>query len=76
MELDFIYLGKLTENGYTKSFNGLLRDECVNLNWFRSLDDACTKIEAWRVNYNEFRPNQSLSRMSLSESIIGIGANC
>jgi putative transposase len=43
-----------------ESFNGRLRDECLNTNWFLSLDDAGRKIEAWRQHYSESRPHTSL----------------
>jgi putative transposase len=46
--LDFSRRGKPTDNAYEESFNGSLRDECVNVNWFLSLEDARSKIEAWR----------------------------
>jgi putative transposase len=36
------------------------RDECLNTNWFLSLEDARDKIEAWRMDYNEYRPHSSL----------------
>jgi putative transposase len=52
--------GKPTDNGLIESFNGRLRDECLNINWFLSLDDARRKIEAWREHYNETRPHTSL----------------
>lgn len=58
--LDFSRPGKPTDNAHIESFNGSLRDECLNLNWFLSVEDAQEKIEAWRVDYNEFRPHQSL----------------
>lgn len=59
--LDFSRPGKPTDNPFIESFNGSFRDECLNLNWFLSLDDAREKIEAWRVDYNEYRPHQSLN---------------
>ena len=59
--LDFSRLGEPTDNPFIESFNGSFRDECLNLNWFLSLDDAREKIETWRVDYNEYRPHQSLS---------------
>lgn len=62
--LDFSRPGKPTDNPFIESFNGSFRDECLNLNWFLSLDDAQEKIEAWRVDYNEFRPHQSLGDMT------------
>jgi putative transposase len=58
--LDFSGPGKPTDNALVESFNGRLRDECLNTNWFLSLDDARRKIEAWREHYNESRPHTSL----------------
>ena len=40
-------------NAFIESFNGKFRDECLNENWFVDLADARTKIEAWRIDYNE-----------------------
>jgi putative transposase len=59
--LDFSRPGKPADNPFIESFNGSFRDEYMNLNWFLSLDDAQKKIEAWRVDYNEYRPHQSLN---------------
>ena len=56
----YIAPGSPWEHGYIESFNGKLRDECLNTNWFLSLDDAKRKIEAWREHYNESRPHASL----------------
>jgi putative transposase len=58
--LDFSRPGKPTDNALVESFNGRLRDECLNTNWFLSLDDARRKIEAWREHYNESRPHTAL----------------
>ncbi len=58
--LDFSRPGKPTDNAYIESFNGSFRDECSNVNWFLSLEDAIDKIEAWRREYNEYRPHSSL----------------
>lgn len=52
--------GKPTDNPFIESFNGSLRDECLNTHWFLSLEDAREKIESWRVDYNHFRPHSSL----------------
>ena len=49
--LDFSRPGKPTDNAFVESFNGRLRDECLNTHWFLSLADARTKIEAWRRDY-------------------------
>lgn len=60
VKLHFIRPGKPTENGHIESFNGRLRDECLNTNWFTHLEDAKEKIELWRKDYNEPRPHSSL----------------
>jgi len=60
VKLDFIRSGKPVENAYIESFNGRLRQECLDENWFVSLEDAKIKIEAWRKDYNEHRPHSSL----------------
>lgn len=58
--LDFSRPGKPTDNPFIESFNGSFRDECLNTSWFLSLEDAAEKIEAWRIEYNCFRPHSSL----------------
>ena len=65
--LDFSRPGKPTDNAYVESFNGSLRDECLNVNWFLSLEDARGKIEAWRRHYNESRPHTALGDVPPSE---------
>jgi putative transposase len=60
IELDFSRPGKPTDNAAVESFNGRLRQECLNANWFLSLDDAKAKIAAWRKDYNESRPHSAL----------------
>ena len=52
------------ENAYIESFNGRLRQECLNQCWFTSLEDAKIKIEAWRKDYNEHRPDTSLGNQT------------
>ena len=64
VQLDFIHPGKPVENAMIESFNGRLRDECLNTHWFTSLDDAKTTIEAWRNEYNEDRPHSALDGLS------------
>ena len=56
IQLEFIRPGKPTDNGHIESFNGKLRDECLNVNLFFSLNDARDKLEKWRKIYNEIRP--------------------
>lgn len=60
MELDFSRPGKPTDNAAVKSFNGRLRQECLNAHWFLSLAEAQAKIEAWRQDYNDSRPHSAL----------------
>lgn len=67
VKLDFIRPGKPTENGHIESFNGRLRDECLNTHQFLSLADARGKIEAWRIDYNQRRPHSSLGHLTPSE---------
>jgi len=59
VHLDYIRPGKPVENAFIESFNGRLRDECLNANMFFSLEDASSKLEAWRQDYNNFRPHTS-----------------
>ena len=61
VRLEFIQPGKPAQNAYAESFNGRLRDECLNANWFTSLNDARRKIETWRQDYNQQRPHSSLN---------------
>ena len=58
--MDFSRPGKPMDNAMIESFNGSFRDECLNVNWFLSMEDAREKIERWRKDYNEFRPHSSL----------------
>lgn len=60
VELDFSRPGKPTDNSYIESFNGKFRAECLNVHWFMSLDDARSKMEDWRKDYNEFRPHSAI----------------
>jgi putative transposase len=67
IQLDFIRPGKPTENGMIESFNGRLRDECLNVHEFLSIDDAREKLEAWRIDYNHHRPHGALGHLTPSE---------
>jgi len=62
--LNFSRPGKPTDNALIESFNGHLRDECLNTNWFLSIEDARTKIEAWRTHYNVSRPHMALNYLT------------
>ncbi len=59
--------GKPNQNAYIESFNGRLRDECLNENWFTSLEHARVLIEQWRREYNEERPKESLGGLTPSQ---------
>jgi putative transposase len=69
VKLDFIHPGKPTENGHIESFNGRLRDECLNVTQFLSIEDAQAKIEAWRIDYNGHRPHSSLGHLTPNEFV-------
>ena len=60
VKLDLIRPGKPVENGYIESFNGRLRDECLNGEIFFDLADAREKLESWRCDYNEHRLHSAL----------------
>lgn len=60
VQLDFIRPGRPTENGYIESFNGRLRDECLNVEVFFTLADVRDKLERWRQDYNQVRPHSAL----------------
>jgi len=70
VELDFIRLGKPTDNAFIESFNGHFRQECLNENWFLSLEDAREKIEEWRQYYNRERPHGSLDNLAPLEYLV------
>lgn len=62
VQLCFIQPGRPVENGFIESFNGRLRDECLNVEWFSSLDDARVKVANFREHYNRERPHSALGR--------------
>jgi len=76
VRLDFSRPGKPTDNGLIEAFNGRLRAECLNENWFRSLDDARSKVEAWRRHYNEDRPHSDLGSLAPGEFAASSGQAC
>ena len=59
--------GKPTDNGHVETFNGSLRDECLNVHWFASMAEARASIEAWRQDYNESRPHMAHGYVSPGE---------
>ena len=64
VQLLLIEPGKPNQNAYIESFNGRLRDECLNEHWFASLQHARVVVEAWRKEYNEERPKKSLGGLT------------
>ena len=62
--MEFSRPGKPTDNAFIESFNGTLRDECLNVHWFDDLTDAKIKLQAWQREYNESRPHRSLNELS------------
>ena len=67
MELEYLRPGTPTDNAHIESFNGSFRDECLNTNWFMSLEDAREKIERCKNDYNEFRPHSALTYLTPAE---------
>jgi len=65
--LDFSRRGKPTDNATIESFNGRFREECLNVHWFASLDDAQQKIDAFRWDDNEHHPHRALKGLSPRE---------
>lgn len=63
-KIDFSRPGKPTDNCFIETFNGSLRDECLNVHWFASLAEARTVLEAWRRDYNENRPHTALGNQT------------
>jgi putative transposase len=67
VELHFIDPGKPMQNGLIESFNGRLRDECLNLHWFTDIKDVRQIVLAWKNDYNFLRPHSSLGNKTPSE---------
>ena len=64
---ELIEPGKPNQNAYVESFNGRLRDECLNEHLFANLNEARQIIEDWRIDYNTNRPHTSLNGLTPSE---------
>jgi putative transposase len=65
--LDFIRPGRPVDNAFIESFNGKLRDECLNEQYFLDLPDASALIERWRHHYNAARPHSAPRRLTPTE---------
>ena len=68
-DVDWHYIqpGKPQQNAFVESFNGRLRDECLNETLFTSLGEARAVLAAWRADYNRVRPHSSLANSTLEE---------
>ena len=64
MAIQYIQPGKPNQNAYVESFNGRLRDECLNEHWFTSLAHARVVIRTWARQYNEERPKKALGGLT------------
>jgi putative transposase len=67
VKLCFSRPGKPTDNAFAESFNGRLREECLNTHWFGSLEEARSVLEAWRKEYNTERPHSALGHKTPAE---------
>jgi len=65
----FILPCRQVQNAFIESFNGKLRDECLNQQLFYDVADAREKVEAWRRDYNEIRPRRSLKNQTRREFV-------
>ncbi len=74
IELDFSRPGKPTDNAMVESFNGRLRQECLNEHWFMNLQDARHTIEAWRSFDNKERPHSALDWQTPKEFALKNGS--
>ena len=72
VHLAFIEPGKPVQNAFAESFNGTLRNECLNEHWFVSLRDAQQTIEAWRLDYLRERPHSSLGDRTPEEFALAL----
>lgn len=67
VRLQFIQPGKPVQNAFIESFNGKIRRECLDQNWFENLDEAKRIIEDWRIEYNTDRPTRPLGNKTPAE---------
>ena len=73
INLVHIQPGRPMQNGYVESFHGRLRDECLNVSWFRTLNDVRRTLNNYRMEYNSERPHSSLSYRTPAEFSIAMG---
>jgi putative transposase len=73
VNLIHIQPGRPMQNGHVESFHGRLRDECLNANWFRTLNDLRRTLDNWRQEYNCERPHSSLAYRTPAEFSRALG---
>jgi|TARA_R100001198_G_scaffold24328_1_gene12722 putative transposase len=71
--MDFSWPSTSADGVHMNSFNGSLRDECLNINWFASLAEVKRLIEAWRRDYNESWPHMAHNGQSPAEFARNVG---
>jgi len=69
VHLEFIRPGKPVDNSYIESFNGRLRDECLNVETFFDLHDVKEKLSRWQLDYNQVRPHSALGDRAPEEFV-------
>jgi putative transposase len=69
IEWHYIAPGKPQQNGYVESFNGRLRDECLNETLFASLSHARSALSSWRDDYNHVRPHSGTGGLTLADAV-------
>lgn len=70
VKLDFSRPGRPIDNAFIESFNGRVRQECLNQHWFESIEEAKSVMEKWRIDYNNERPHSSLGFQTPSEYVV------
>ena len=75
VRINFSRPGKPTDNAFVETFNGSLRDECLNLHWYDTMAEARSVIEAWRKDYAESRPHMALGHRTRQEHRLLIGVS-
>ena len=73
INLVHIQPGRPMQNGHVESFHGRLRDECLNVSWFRTLNDVRRTLDNYRQEYNCERPHSSLAYRTPAEFRIALG---
>jgi putative transposase len=72
IKIHYITPGRPVENGLIESFNGKLRDECLNTSWFETLTEAKRVIESWKTDYNEQRPHSALGNLAPAQYVANL----